>query len=127
MEIESSVVVSTYCNSWVFEAFEGVFAGDDPFEAMATAYLDLFIARSDEVKEGVMARLFQDFGVDGVVYHDAKTCPNNSNTRYGLPRRLREKTGVPYVVFHGDLNDLRLFSDEQTKTNIEAFVEQLGS
>jgi benzoyl-CoA reductase/2-hydroxyglutaryl-CoA dehydratase subunit BcrC/BadD/HgdB len=127
MEIRSSVVVSTYCNSWVFEAFEGVFSGDDPFEAMARAYLDLFIARSDAVKEDVMARLFQDFSVDGVIYHDAKTCPNNSNTRYGLPQRLRERTGVPYVIFYGDLNDLRLFSDEQTKTNIEAFVEQLGS
>ena len=124
-EIRSSIVVSTYCNSWVFEAFEGVFAGEDPFEAMARAYLDLFIVRSDAAKEDLMEGLLRDFEADGIVYHDAKTCPNNSNTRYGLPQRLKEKTGVPYVVFYGDLNDLRLFSDEQTKTNIEAFVEQL--
>jgi hypothetical protein len=30
-------------------------------------------------------------------------------------------------VLDGDLNDLRCFSDEQARTNIEAFVEQLES
>jgi hypothetical protein len=31
------------------------------------------------------------------------------------------------LVLDGDLNDLRCFSDEQARTNIEAFVEQLES
>jgi hypothetical protein len=29
------------------------------------------------------------------------------------------------LVIDGDLNDLRCFSDEQARTNIEGFVEQL--
>jgi benzoyl-CoA reductase/2-hydroxyglutaryl-CoA dehydratase subunit BcrC/BadD/HgdB len=29
-------------------------------------------------------------------------------------------------VINGDLNDMRLISDEQTKTNVEAFIEQLA-
>ncbi len=124
-ELRTAVVVSTYCNSWIFEAFEGGREGD-PFEAMARAYLELFIVRSDEVKEVVIAQLAEEFSVDGIVYHDAKTCPCNSNTRYGLPQRLKERTGVPYVVLYGDLNDLRCFSEEQARTSIEAFVEQLS-
>jgi metallophosphoesterase superfamily enzyme len=32
---------------------------------------------------------------------------------------------VPRLVINGDLNDLRCYSEEQAKTNIEAFVEQL--
>jgi hypothetical protein len=32
---------------------------------------------------------------------------------------------VPGLIINGDLNDLRCLSDEQTNTNIEAFVEQL--
>jgi benzoyl-CoA reductase/2-hydroxyglutaryl-CoA dehydratase subunit BcrC/BadD/HgdB len=67
----------------------------------------------------------RDYEIDGIIYHDAKTCPNNSNNRYGLPLRLREKTGIPYVVFNGDLNDLRLYSEEQARTQFEALVEQL--
>ena len=47
------------------------------------------------------------FKIDGILYHDAKTCPNNSNNRYGLPQRLQEKLGMPYLVINGDLNDLR--------------------
>ncbi len=29
------------------------------------------------------------------------------------------------MTINGDLNDLRCFSEEQTKTNVEAFIEQL--
>jgi benzoyl-CoA reductase/2-hydroxyglutaryl-CoA dehydratase subunit BcrC/BadD/HgdB len=65
------------------------------------------------------------FKIDGVIYHDARTCPNNSNCRYGMPQRLEAYTGVPGLIINGDLNDLRCLSDEQTNTNIEAFVEQL--
>ena len=65
------------------------------------------------------------FKVDGIIYHDSKSCSNNSNSRYGMPQRLEEETGLPSLVVNGDLNDLRCLSDEQFKTNIDAFIEQL--
>lgn len=115
------VVVSTYCNSWIFAAFDP----SEPFESMARAYTELFIVRSEEVKEEYLRKMFDFFKIDGVLYHDAKTCPNNSNSRYGMPRRLEGETGIPNLVLNGDLNDLRCLSDEQFKTNVEAFIEQL--
>jgi benzoyl-CoA reductase/2-hydroxyglutaryl-CoA dehydratase subunit BcrC/BadD/HgdB len=42
-----------------------------------------------------------------------------------MPQRLEQQTGVPSLVINADLNDLRLVSDEQTQTNVEAFIEQL--
>jgi len=39
--------------------------------------------------------------------------------------RLEKETKVPSLIINGDLNDMRLVSDEQTKTNVEAFIEQL--
>ena len=45
--------------------------------------------------------------------------------RGGMPRRLESRTGLPALVINGDLNDLRLVSDEQIRTNVEAFVEQI--
>ncbi|MEW6354790.1 MAG: 2-hydroxyacyl-CoA dehydratase family protein [Planctomycetota bacterium] len=122
MALKTCVVASTYCNSWVFDAL----APDDPFRSMARAYTELFICRSDDYKEQYIARMVEKYKVDGILYHDAKTCPNNSNSRYGMPQRLREKLGKPYLVVNGDLNDLRLYSEEQTRTNIEAFAEQLA-
>ena len=67
----------------------------------------------------------EKFAVAGVVYHEAKTCPHNTNTLFGLPDRLTQRTGVPHVIIHGDLNDLRCYSEEQARTQIEAFLETL--
>ncbi|MBN2591405.1 MAG: 2-hydroxyacyl-CoA dehydratase [Sedimentisphaerales bacterium] len=122
IELQTAVVSSTYCNSWVFEALDPT----EPFKSMARAYCELFICRSDEPKEAYLERMIEKYKVDGVFYHNAKTCPNNSNSSYNMPQRMQKKTGKPYVIVDGDLNDLRLYSEEQTRTNIEAFVEQLS-
>jgi benzoyl-CoA reductase/2-hydroxyglutaryl-CoA dehydratase subunit BcrC/BadD/HgdB len=119
--LHANVLASTYCNSWIFSALDP----EDPFNSMARAYTELFIVRADEAKESYIRRMLEFFQVDGVIYHDAKTCPNNSNCRYGMPQRLEKLTGIPSLTINGDLNDLRLISDEQTKTNVEAFIEQL--
>jgi benzoyl-CoA reductase/2-hydroxyglutaryl-CoA dehydratase subunit BcrC/BadD/HgdB len=92
---------------------------------MARAYCSIFISQDDNFKEDYIADKVQRFGINGIVYHDSKTCPNNTNTRYGMPDRLRERLGIPYLIINGDLNDLRCYSEEQTVTNIEAFVEQI--
>jgi len=120
-ELKTCVLASTYCNSWIFSDFNP----DDPFRSMAKAYTELFIVRSDEAKEKYITEMIDFFNVDGIIYHDARTCPNNSNCRYGMPQRLELNTGVPGLIINGDLNDLRCLSDEQTNTNIEAFIEQL--
>jgi benzoyl-CoA reductase/2-hydroxyglutaryl-CoA dehydratase subunit BcrC/BadD/HgdB len=119
--LETCVLASTYCNSWIFTDLDP----EDPFKSMAKAYTELFIVRSEDIKEKYMEKMIDLFKINGIIYHDAKTCPNNSNNRYGMPQRLEEKTGVPSLVINGDLNDMRCVSDEQTKTNIEAFIEQL--
>jgi benzoyl-CoA reductase/2-hydroxyglutaryl-CoA dehydratase subunit BcrC/BadD/HgdB len=118
---KSCVVASTYCNSWIFESLEC----KDPFEGMARAYTELFIVRSEGYKEKYLESMVRDYNINGIIYHDAKTCPNNSNNRYGMPGRLAKKLDIPYVVINGDLNDLRLYSEEQARTQFEALVEQL--
>ena len=119
--LKTNVLASTYCNSWIFSALDP----DDPFVSMARAYTELFIVRADAYKEKYIKDMLNFFKVDGIIYHDAMTCPNNSNCRYGMPQRLSKETGIPNLTINGDLNDLRLISDEQTKTNVEAFIEQL--
>jgi benzoyl-CoA reductase/2-hydroxyglutaryl-CoA dehydratase subunit BcrC/BadD/HgdB len=115
------VVASTYCNSWIFSAFDEI----DPFRSMAKAYTELFIVRSDEYKEKYLNNMAEFFKIDGIIFHDAKTCPHNTNTRYGMPQRLEKDIGIPNLIIDGDLNDLRCLSDEQSGTSIEAFIEQL--
>jgi benzoyl-CoA reductase/2-hydroxyglutaryl-CoA dehydratase subunit BcrC/BadD/HgdB len=119
--LKTCVVASTYCNSWIFDQLEP----DEPFESMAVAYTELFIVRDEPYKEHYIKDCYNKFKFDGILFHDAKTCPNNSNNRYGMPERLSKKLGIPVLTINGDLCDLRCYSEEQAKTNIEAFIEQL--
>lgn len=119
--LKTAVVASTYCNSWIFESFNP----RDPFMSMARAYTEIFIVRDENFKERYIEEMVKKYKINGILFHDAKTCPNNSNNRYGMPERLEKKLGIPTLTINGDLNDLRCYSEEQAKTNIEAFVEQL--
>lgn len=119
--LRACVVASTYCNSWIFDQLDS----EEPFESMAVAYTELFIVRDETYKEQYIKNCFELFKLDGIIFHDAKTCPNNTNTRYGMPERLMQKLGIPVLTIYGDLNDLRCYSEEQAKTNIEAFIEQI--
>jgi benzoyl-CoA reductase/2-hydroxyglutaryl-CoA dehydratase subunit BcrC/BadD/HgdB len=120
-EFNTAVVASTYCNSWAFAGLDPA----DPWRSVSRALLELFIARSEAPKERYIARMVEFYDVDGVIFHDCRTCSNNTNTRYGMPGRITERLGIPTLVLDGDVNDLRCFSDEQARTNIEGFVEQL--
>ena len=119
--LNTCIVASTYCNSWIFDQLDP----EEPFETMALAYTELFIVRDEAYKEQYIKDCHDLFKFDGMIFHDAKTCPNNSNNRYGMPERLCKKLGIPTLTINGDLNDLRCYSEEQAKTNIEAFIEQL--
>lgn len=120
-ENRAPIVASTYCNSWVFDSFDS----NDPFRSTAKAYTELFINRDEQYKQDYLMQMVKDFKIDGFIYHDCKTCPNNSNNRYRLPQRMQEETKLPFIVINGDVNDLRLFSEEQSHNVIEAFVEQI--
>jgi benzoyl-CoA reductase/2-hydroxyglutaryl-CoA dehydratase subunit BcrC/BadD/HgdB len=121
ISLKAAVIASTYCNSWIFDAFDP----DDPFMSMARAYTQIFIVRNEEFKEKYISEMVSKYNIDGILFHDSKTCPNNSNNRYGMPERLEKKLNIPTLTINGDLNDLRCYSEEQAKTNIEAFIEQL--
>ena len=121
-DLRTAVVASTYCNSWAFEPYRG----GDPLDWMARTSMEIFINRdSDWKEENFLKQMFRDMAIDGAIFHNARTCPNNTNSRFGMPERLRESLDLPVLVLDGDLSDVRFFSTAQSMTNIEAFIEQL--
>ncbi|KXK05761.1 MAG: Benzoyl-CoA reductase subunit B [Chlorobi bacterium OLB4] len=117
----AAVVASTYCSSWIFDKFDE----NDPWESTARAYTEIFINRSEKAKMKMLSDWFKEYNIDGIVYHDTKTCFNNSNAKFGMPQRLKESSGIPALVIEGDLCDLRFFSEGQSITKIETFLEQI--
>lgn len=120
-DLNASVVASTYCNSWAFEPYQG----GDPLEWMARTSVEIFINRDEQIKQSFLCDMFDQFAIDGAIFHNARTCPNNTNSRFGMAQRLRDERNMPVLVIDGDLSDGRFFSTAQTMTNIEAFMEQL--
>ncbi|GAG60882.1 unnamed protein product, partial [marine sediment metagenome] len=120
--LKTAVIASTYCNSWIFESFDP----EDPFMSMARAYTEIFIVRDENFKEKYIEKMVREYKLDGLLFHDAKTCPANSNNRYGMPERLEKKLNIPALTINGDLNDMRCYSEEQAKTNIEAFIKHFA-
>jgi len=121
-KLHTCIVASTYCNSWIFDDLDSA----DPFGSSALAYCKLFIVRSDSVKENVLEQLCNEFTIQGIIYHESKTCTRNSNNRFGLQNRLFKQTGIPFLEINGDLNDPRCYSEEQSIIAIETFVDQLA-
>ena len=119
----AAVVASTYCNSWIFDDFDE----NNPLESLALAYTQIFINRGENAKLDMMKDIINNFNIDGVIFHDSKTCFNNSNNRFGLPKKLTEATGISCVTIEGDLNDMRFISDGQVETKLETFIDQIGS
>jgi len=119
--LKANIVASTYCNSWVFDDLDGT----RPFESMAEVYTKLFINRTESIKQEYILDMVKKFKIDGIIFHDSKTCPNNSNNRYGMPQRLEKYFDIRTLVIQGDLCDLRMVSDGQIETAVEAFIEQL--
>jgi benzoyl-CoA reductase/2-hydroxyglutaryl-CoA dehydratase subunit BcrC/BadD/HgdB len=120
-QLRTAIVASTYCNSWAFEPYDG----GDPLEWMARTSTGIFINRDEATKEAFLLEMFERFSIDGAIFHNARTCPNNTNSRFGMPQRLRSEHGRAVLVLDGDLSDRRFFSTAQSMTNIEAFIEQL--
>ncbi len=117
----AALVASTYCNSWILEAKER----EEPWADMARRYLSIFICRSEIWKQNYIIEKAGEFNTGGVIFHDAKTCPHNTNSRFGMPRRIKNEAGLPVLVLEGDLNDPRCFSMEEARIRIEVFLEQL--
>ena len=116
LELRTCMVASTYANSWIFTALDP----DDPIRSMARAYTELFIVRADAVKEDYISDMVEFFKADGILFHDAKTCPNNSNNRYGMPERLRGRLEIPF----GQANQRQLI--KEIREELEALHKDLG-
>lgn len=114
------IVTSTYCHSWAFD-----FDPSDALSSSVKAYAGIFITRSQEYKLKYLEEVAGRFSIDAVIFHDSKTCPYNTNNRFGIPGKFKRATGLPTLTFYGDLVDLRHFSEEEFTLRLEAFIEQL--
>ena len=116
-------VTATYTNAWAeTSAHMDV---EEPFESMARTYAQVILNNNLNHRLELMERLIKDYHVDGLVIHSAKSCKPYSVGQYDIKRILMDRLEIPSVVIEADITDFRAFSEEQTRTRLEAFFETL--
>ncbi len=118
-------VAATYTNAWT-ETISHLDVSD-PFGSMAKTYSLVILNNNLNHRLELMGRMIEEYGVDGLVVHSARSCKPYSVGQYDLVRLLRTRLGVPSVVIEADITDYRAFSEEQANTRLEAFFEALGA
>ena len=116
----AALVASTFASNFALAGLDP----DNPMESMARTYMSIFPNRSEDYKAACIVQQLEEFGVDGVVYHECRTSPEHSNVRYGLEVRVRRLTGLPSFVVEADSHDARLFSTERLESLLADFLEQ---
>lgn len=116
-------VTATYTNAWAETTPH--MDEKNPLESMARAYSLVILNNNLNHRLTLMERLIKAFQVDGLVIHSARSCKPYSVGQYDLKRLLLERLGIPSVIIEADITDSRAYSEEQTRTRLEAFFEAL--
>jgi hypothetical protein len=115
-----AIVGSTYAANWAFAALDP----NNPIDSLSLEYLSVFPNRSREYKVRFLKSELQKYSVDAVVHHDARTCPEHSNVRYGMHMRLQRDTGIPAILIEADTHDERLVSLDSLERQLIEFNEK---
>lgn len=122
---QAALVVSTYPESFCYKA--PVEDTSDRMRGLAATYLGGYINHSLDYRERELCEMVERFHLDGFVMHSNRSCRAYSFGQYELARALEEKHGIPTLMLEADMNDSRVWSDEQINTRIEAFMEILSA
>ena len=119
-----AVVASTYTNAW--GELAGLIDPSRPFDSMARVYLHPILNRGTGDKLATIARMVGEYEADGVILHSDRSCKPYSIGQMDQRDRLVREHGVPALLLEADHNDPRVFSEEQARTRVAAFLEVLG-
>ena len=122
-----TLVATTYANSWGGITDYGAAEDADPYRALAKTYLNVYINFGFEDRINYLAQLIEEFSLTGFIMHSNRSCKPYSVGMYTLRDEVSKRTGKPGVVIEADQNDPRVYSDAQTETRLEAFVESMDS
>jgi bcr-type benzoyl-CoA reductase subunit B len=116
-------VTATYTNAWA-ETIQ-LMDASRPLESIAKTYSLVVLNNNLDQRLRLMERLIKEYDVEGLVIHSAKSCKPYSVGQYDIKRLLLDRLEIPSVIIDADITDFRAYSEEQTRTRLEAFFESM--
>jgi len=121
---KACLAAATYASAWAQPIDPDA---DDMLREMARSYLTVYINCGLEQRVQTLRRMADKFFLDGLVLHSDRSCKAYSLGQYELARTLRDEMDFPVLVLEADMNDSRVYADEQIKSRIDAFMEMLAA
>lgn len=107
------------------DAFGGRLNPEDPFNSMAERYLCQFTMTTSRGHSELYKRRLKEWNVDGMVIHLNRACRFATIPSLRMAQILENETGIPIMMFEGNMADPRTYSEAQVVTRIQAFIELL--
>ena len=115
----------TYTHSWGWKF--NTLQMDDALDTLSKGYSQIYLNHDLIYRIGLITDLINDFQIDGFILHSNRSCKRYSMGMNSYKNKITEITGKPGIIIDGDMVDSRNFSEEQTWTRLEAFIELIES
>jgi len=117
----NAVVGSTYLDIWTNELDVSGF--DELLDSMAVAYSEMYTNLTIGQRIDLWKRMVRDFGADGVLFHDNRSCHTFSRLQGRIAAALQEEFGDRFkaVLFEGDMGLAGRFQKHSFETAVETY------
>ena len=123
-QYKACLVAATYASAWAHIVDANA---PDILEELARAYTTVYINCGLAKRVETLQAMVNRFTLDGVVLHSDRSCKAYSLGQYELAHTLRETLGIPALIIEADMNDERMYAEEQIHARIDAFMETLAN
>ncbi len=117
---QAALVADTYTQAWcgVIDYIDE----NDFLGTMGEAYTRIHLNVGVDQMADTIKTFIKQYHVDGLVMHSNRSCKPYSFGQYDIQRLIQEMD-IPVLMIEADMTDDRKFSESQTETRIDAFME----
>lgn len=116
-----AVVGSTYLDIWTKELDVSSF--ENLLDSMAEAYSVMYTNLTIEQRISLWKRMVRDYGAEGVLFHDNRSCHTFSRLQGQIASALQDEFGESFraILFEGDMGLADRFQKHKFETAVETY------
>jgi len=111
--------------SWGNKTPSGRLDVENPFHTLAVKYTNALGNMTIEKRYAYFDEALKEYDIDGLVMFSNRSCRPQSIGQDEVVEMIRERHGIPILIFEGDQADAEGFSWEDAKMKIDGFIEVL--
>ncbi|MFW5770205.1 MAG: 2-hydroxyacyl-CoA dehydratase subunit D [Spirochaetota bacterium] len=115
------LVADTYTSAWCGQL--DYLDENDFLKSMVEGYTSIYLNISVDQMSKTVLKMVDKYDVDGLVMHSNRSCKPYSLGQYDIQRIVQKERNLPSLMIEADMVDERNFSESQTETRIDAFME----